>query len=77
MVVKSARSLNAVLDNRPHYLQRSAPMIGNENAWFLWLPLGEEIRADRVVKQLLTMNILRLATKDGCQKRTVVKRRTR
>ncbi|HBU8521831.1 TPA: PLP-dependent aminotransferase family protein [Klebsiella aerogenes] len=33
------------------------PMIGNENAWFLWLPLGEEIRADRVVKQLLTMNI--------------------
>ncbi|HEP0586781.1 TPA: PLP-dependent aminotransferase family protein [Klebsiella aerogenes] len=33
------------------------PIIGNENAWFLWLPLGEEIRADRVVKQLLTMNI--------------------
>lgn len=33
------------------------PMIGNENAWFLWLPLGEDVRADRVVKQLLTMNI--------------------
>jgi DNA-binding transcriptional MocR family regulator len=33
------------------------PVIGHENSYFLWLPLGEEIRADRVAHQLLAMKI--------------------
>lgn len=33
------------------------PIIGHKSSYFLWLPLGEEIRADRVVHQLLSLGI--------------------